>query len=107
MTVFRVNIKRDRAAVVKLFGKKDRELVKITEDWNDGCGKYAYMIEHLGKDVIKRSRKVYAAADKRIKELSKNKKNIDDVATLLNLRKTSYDMTMALKKLGVSIMISS
>ena len=88
--------------MVKLFGKKDRELVKITEDWNDGCGKYAYMVENLGKDVIKRSRKVYAATDKRIKELSKDrKKNIDDIVALSNLRKTSYDMTMQMKKLGV------
>ena len=38
MTVFRVNIEKDVAEVVKNF-KQDRELVKITKHWNENCAK--------------------------------------------------------------------
>ncbi len=101
MTVFRVDTDRDEATVVKKLKQHD-DVVKATKEWNKAFGKFRGMLEKDGKRVVSLSRQVYRISNAKLKEMKKDEKaSPDDIAALLDLRKSSYDLTMSLKKLGV------
>jgi len=103
MTVFRVNIERDKADVVKKL-KQHKDVVKATEEWSKVCQAFQATIQKDAPKVIALSRKVYTLCDKKMKELkgSSKKGDADAYIALEDLRKSSWEMTTALKKLGLT-----
>ena len=98
MTIYRVKAS-DKAEVVKKLKKEDPDIVKLTDMWFDAQMAYYKMMAQEGKNVMKVSRRLYGAADKKLKELSKDKeKNKEKIQQVLRLRKWSYDLTMSIKK---------
>ena len=84
--------------IAKKLKKEDPEMAKLSELYVDAQLAYFEMAKKHAKPVIKASRKLYAAADKKLKELNKDKaKNKEQIAEMLKLRKFAYDTTMSLK----------
>lgn len=101
MTIFRVNIDRDEAQVVgiqKKLKKEDPEMAKLVGLYVDTQIALFTMMQKHAKPVIKVSRQLYTAADKRLKELNKDKKkNAEAIKEVTKLRKFAYETTMSLK----------
>ncbi len=100
MTVFRVNIDRDDAQIVGIhreLKKEDPEMAKLTELYIDTQLKMFDMMRKHAAPVIKTSRQLYTASDKRLKELNKDKaRNKEMIKKVLKLRKFAYDTTKSL-----------
>ncbi len=99
MTIFRVNTDRDEAKIVEVV-KEDRVLKKALEQWKKTREPFAKKIASDAPKLIKASRAVYTAADKQLKELSKDKQGKkEQIKSLTKIRKTAYDTTVVLQKL--------
>ena len=101
MTVFRVNVDRDFAKVVKKGPTrvKDKELVRALKEFGslDDLTKALNKLESLSWYYVQKARNVYKVCDKRLKGKGLSK---DDKGELLFIRKKAYDFTMSLKKKG-------
>ncbi len=101
MTIFRVNVDRDLAQVVKKGPKriKDKELERALKEFRslDKLRDALEALEKMSKWYVEDSRKVYSICDKRLKDKGLSK---DDKAELLFIRKKAYEFTMSLKKAG-------
>ena len=108
MTVYRVKL-TDEAKVVKkiqaevpevakYYRKHDKDLEAVSNkfsSWIDMGFKY----EKEFLKMLAEARKGYAMADKKLKELSKDKKaNKDKIADMLKMRKYFYDCGIAAKQ---------
>ena len=101
MTIFRVDIDRDLATIVKKGPKriKDKELEKALKEFrsiDDLIAKLRDMESYV-KSNVGYSRNIYSICDKRLKQKGLSK---DDKEELLFIRKKAYDFTMQMKKLG-------
>jgi len=101
MTIFRVNIDRDEPQIVGIknkLKKEDPEMVKLIDLYIDTQTELFKMMQKHAKPVIKVSRKLYTASDKKLKELQKDKKkNAEAIKEVTKLRKFAYDTTNSLK----------
>lgn len=100
MTIFRVNIDRDEAQVVGIqqkFKKEDPEMAKLAGLYLDTQLRYFVMMQKHAAPVIKTSRRLYTACDKKLKELKKDKKaSKEQIREVLKLRKYAYETTKSL-----------
>ena len=101
MTVFRVNVDRDLAQVVKKGPKriKDKELERALKEFRylDDYTDALYKLETFVNLNVERARSVYSICDKRLRDKSLSK---DDKGELLFIRKKAYEFTMTMKKVG-------
>lgn len=99
MTIFRVNIDRDQARVVKSLKEKDPELPKLIDEWAKVTNSFDDVLKKHGPKIMQMSRRVYKLTDTKLKEMARDKKaDKDDLQTVKHLRKQAYDLTMHIKK---------
>jgi ribosome-binding ATPase YchF (GTP1/OBG family) len=99
MTVFRVDVEKDVATVVKELKSKDIE--KATDAWGKSAG--ALISAHAravksSQEAVKYARRLYTIYDNRLKDpaLDPAKRK-----AVLETRKAAYDFTMSLKNQGL------